>query len=165
MGRLRRCATLMYVSSALRTPGCDPGRACLSPWISTLSCDRRHMPTSRPRGSTTGKPLCDVSVSKLSTLERRSVSATHDTGDAIRSLAVSNANFAVVRREVGDVIVSVEVHVIHAVLLQPRRHRVADHDGDDDAKDEGDPAGPLDHDDDERYGRSEHASEHRRRAR
>ena len=93
MGRLRRCATLMYVSSALRTPGCDPGRACLSPWISTLSCDRRHMPTSRPRGSTTGKPLCDVSVSKLSTLERRSVSATHDTGDAIRSLAVSNANF------------------------------------------------------------------------
>ena len=67
-------------------------------------------------------------------------------------------------REVGDVIVSVEVHVIHAVLLQPRRHRVADHDGDDDAKDEGDPAGPLDHDDDERYGRSEHASEHRRRA-
>ena len=37
--------------------------------------------------------MCDVSVSKLSTLERRSVSATHDTGDAIRSLAVSNANF------------------------------------------------------------------------
>ena len=50
---------------------------------------------------------------------------------------------------------------VKCTKLHNSRH---DNDGDDDAKDKGDPAGPLDHDDDERYGRSKHAAEPRRRA-